>query len=350
LLGLGLGFILLELLKRNQIKNHFFVVERRAELFKAALQIHDMREVFQNEKVHLIIGAETTAVLNEIRKYRDELSSQEVQLIAHPTLSRLDYDYYSSLIRYPEKNELKELGEEPKVSIIMPTYNRSYIIRRALDSIEAQTYKQWELIVVDDGSTDDTWQVMRECQLDNVKYIKTSHGGVSRARNVGLNHATGECIAYLDTDDEWSPHFLELMVKGMKSEPNVGLAYCSNEIIFKIKKDTEWREVRRKVCVPFNYFDLLSKIFMFTCCVMHRRECTQEVGGFDEGMEACEDWDLFLRIGQKYKIIFVPHLLSWSHQRRGGDSITDTTNFLSSFKKLDLRIQNLLKTRILGEE
>ena len=110
-----------------------------------------------------------------------------------------------------------------KFSVIIPTFNRAYCLERAIDSVLNQSFKDFELIIVDDGSTDDTVEVLKKYQ-NKISYIKTKNLGVSHARNVGIKKSRGEWIALLDSDDEWHENKLELQNKFISENPNIPLS------------------------------------------------------------------------------------------------------------------------------
>jgi glycosyltransferase involved in cell wall biosynthesis len=129
----------------------------------------------------------------------------------------------------PESPDPSPVGDAPKtepglVSVVMPTYNRAYIIARAIESILGQTYPFVEVIVADDGSTDDTKEVVARYD-DRVRYVRQSNAGVSAARNLGLRHAGGEFVGFLDSDDTWLPWKVEAQVSILRRYPEIGMVW-----------------------------------------------------------------------------------------------------------------------------
>ena len=108
----------------------------------------------------------------------------------------------------------------------MPCYNAAFHLSRSINSVLAQTYTNWELIAVDDGSSDSTLKLLNALQDDRIRVISQSNQGVSAARNAGIRIATGDFIAFLDADDTWDTHFLEHMLKAITAEEECGLVYC----------------------------------------------------------------------------------------------------------------------------
>lgn len=188
----------------------------------------------------------------------------------------------------------------PTVSIIMPTYNRAWIIERAVRSVLAQTMADWELIVVDDGSTDNTPSVLGQICDPRVRVEYCQHRGQAAARNHGLAIADSPLIAYLDTDNVWHPEFLEVMA-GELRERDV-LAYCSQHLFLAEGTRDQWRIVGRKVrSEPFNPVQILMSSYIDTNAVLHRRAVLNAVGGgFDEQLRSSVDWDLFGRIALRF--------------------------------------------------
>jgi glycosyltransferase involved in cell wall biosynthesis len=188
----------------------------------------------------------------------------------------------------------------PTVSIIMPTYNRAWIIERAVRSVLQQTLEDWELIVVDDGSTDDTLSVLHQIFDPRLRVEQIAHRGQAAARNHGMAVADSPLIAYLDTDNVWQPQFLEVMT-GELRERDV-LAYCSQQLFLVEGTREEWRIVGRKVrSEPFNPARILTSSYIDTNAVLHRRDVLGAVGGgFDETLRSSVDWDLFGRIALRF--------------------------------------------------
>ena len=128
-------------------------------------------------------------------------------------------------IRNAEGLLAAELKSEPRVTVVIPTYNRAKVILRALETAFAQTYRNLEIIVVDDGSTDDTTAVLAP-YWERIHYIHQSNQGASAARNRGIQEATGEFIAFLDSDDEWLPAKLERQIELLEARPDLSFVAC----------------------------------------------------------------------------------------------------------------------------
>lgn len=189
------------------------------------------------------------------------------------------------------------MKNNPKVSVIIPTYNRAHPVGRAIESVLNQTYQDFELIVVDDGSTDNTEEIIKEFQLKDNRIIYLKHDenkGGSAARNTGIKASKGEYIAFLDSDDEWLPEKLEIEIRILNDDRN--LIICStgytfinekNGVIIGSSKVQEERIsqkiVLRGQCITTNDF-------------IADKEKVIKVGGFDEKLSARQDWDFWIRI------------------------------------------------------
>lgn len=198
-------------------------------------------------------------------------------------------------------NNYKERQQNVTVSVIMAAYNRAFIIGRAVESILAQRYKNIELLVTDDGSVDNTQSVISKYREkdDRVTYLRCRHSGVSFARNLALKTSRGDLIAYLDSDNVWSPNYLLLMVNTFEDHPDIGTSYCGISVMDNIHNRKYIRLTRhdRNRLLNQNYIDL--NIFM------HKRRIYETFGGFDESLTSLEDWDLIIR----YTNTHPPHVL-----------------------------------------
>ena len=166
----------------------------------------------------------------------------------------------------------------PKVSIIMPTYNRAWIIERAIESVLKQTFIDFELLVIDDGSTDDTRKLIKKQTDSRIKLFASNHRGASAARNIGLSQARGEFIAYLDTDNVWHPNFLEVMAQEFGSDDV--LLYSGQNLLYAKRNAEDTLDIlaRRTRTIPFNPAKLMHENFIDINIVMHRRDLLDTVG------------------------------------------------------------------------
>lgn len=204
---------------------------------------------------------------------------------------------------------------KPLFSVIIPTCNRAYVLWKAVQSIIAQTERDWEMIVVDDGSTDDTLRLFEEFQDARIRVEKTPRRGPSAARNRGLEIAQGEFIAYLDSDNAWHPNFLEKMLEAIRpTEEDCVLWYCGqNSTLWERTAVGEWFLISQETEPRRQYRQ--DEIWQFngpdSNCLAHRRSIIQTVGGWDEQCFWGEDWDFFLRTSLAYpdRMKWVPQIL-----------------------------------------
>jgi glycosyltransferase involved in cell wall biosynthesis len=182
----------------------------------------------------------------------------------------------------------------PKVSIITSTYNRSYLIGDAICSVLAQTVTDFEMVVVDDGSTDNTRDVVMGFGDRRIHYVCQPNAGLAAGRNTAIRHARGEYIAFLDDDDLYLPHNLEAQLAVFESNPEIGWTtggYLVVNVAGEILERHAWSKYRQ--------LDLHTWLFDCPTCpsaVVMRRAWLERVGGFDEQLPQTEDWDLWLRL------------------------------------------------------
>ena len=188
------------------------------------------------------------------------------------------------------------------ISVIIPTYNRRHTLERAIDSVLSQTFKPFEIIIVDDGSEDGTRNWVQEA-YPSIKYIYQPNNGVSSARNKGIRSSRGSWIALLDSDDEWMPEKLEDQVIFINENP--GSLFChTNEIwirngvrVNQMKKHKKYGGDIFKYCLDMCRISPSSSLI--------KKEVFEDVGLFDESLTVCEDYDLWLRITANYTILFL---------------------------------------------
>ena len=198
----------------------------------------------------------------------------------------------------------------PKVSVIIPTYNRAEFLRNAIDSVLAQTYHDFELLVVDDGSTDQTRELVAGYG-DQLIALFQANRGVSSARNLGIRAATGELVAFLDSDDAWLPEKLAWQVAIMDQHPDLQLCHTEEIWIRRGVRVNPKKKHQKYAGYIFPY--CLPLCVISPSSVMLRRTLFETVGYFDENLPACEDYDLWLRITKDYCVYFIeqPLLLKY---------------------------------------
>lgn len=222
-----------------------------------------------------------------------------------------------------------------QIDIIIPTFNRSATLQRAIESVLNQTYKDYYLYIVDDGSTDNSKDIIATyLDFPNIFYLKQENKGVSAARNFGIQKSKSPWIAFLDSDDEWLPNKLQTQVSFWKDNPQYNFIH-SNEI---------WIRNNKRVNAPLKFDKSNNNIFersLATCLispstVLMKRSLGDEFHFFDESLTICEDYDLWLKILLKEEVGFIPEYLI---KKYGGHNDQLST----MYDAMDLwRIQSLL--------
>ncbi len=192
----------------------------------------------------------------------------------------------------------------PHFSVIIPVYNRERFIARAIESVLAQTYRDFELIVVDDGSTDATPQIAARYP---VRLLRQENRGVSAARNLGITAARGRIIAFLDSDDAWKPRKLEVQAAHFATHPEC-MIHQTDEIWIRNGTFLNKHKKHQKKSGHI-FYDSLHLCLISPSAVAIRRELFDEVGVFREDFPVCEDYELWLRITRRYEVCYSPEPL-----------------------------------------
>ena len=233
-----------------------------------------------------------------------------------------------------------------QVSVIIPTYNRAYCIVNAVDSVLAQTYPALEIIVVDDGSTDNTAEVLHSYrERETVRYIYQTHQGVSAARNRGILASRGDWLAFLDSDDMWLPTKLEKQVEYLSRNPGIKICQTGEIWIHRGRK----RNPKKYHSKPhgFCFGKLLHRCLISPSAVMLHRRILEKVGLFDTSFPVCEDYELWLRIGCRYPIGLVDEPLVIKH---GGHNDQLSTKLPALDRYRIFAMTKLLRTQGLSEQ
>ncbi len=240
----------------------------------------------------------------------------------------------------------------PLVSVITPTYNKGYLLWKAIQSMQRQSYPNWEMIIVDDGSTDDTKKVVAEFQRDpRIKYIKNEkNGGQSFSRNVGLKNAQGDFIAYLDNDDVLYENYLSTYLAYFEKNPEKIFAVCNYnyrielyDAEYKLIDIAESRSSEKDHITLQDYFHWNVKVF--TTGIMHKAIAYKKGVKWDKTIAGPEDVDYILQLGEKFPngFIHIPYVLCEFTQRYGKDSATSKTSYekwAHNFEKIYLKYKN----------
>ncbi len=205
----------------------------------------------------------------------------------------------------------------PKVSVIIPTYNRAHLLREALDSLEKQTYRDFEVIVINDGSNDLTPDILKIYQSKiNLRSLTFEENrGVSYARNRGIEKSSSPWIAFLDSDDLWYPKKLEVQMNYLKEHPDIQI--CQTEEMW-IRDGKRVNPMKKHQKSGGDIFERCLELCVVSpSATIMSRALLEKVGPFDETLPVCEDYDLWLRISYRYKIEFIKEPLII---KRGGHS------------------------------
>jgi glycosyltransferase involved in cell wall biosynthesis len=183
----------------------------------------------------------------------------------------------------------------PLVSVVIPTYNRPQYVTQAIDSVLNQTYPNIEVLVINDGSTDNTLDVLASYK-DRIRIVTKQNAGLSAARNTGIRESRGELIAFLDDDDRWLPHKLTVQAP-LFADPKVNLVHTAGHFF---DESNGWENIQFFGDVDFH--DVLDMKIIYVQSVIARKTVFDDIGFFDEALRSCEDVDMWLRISSKYRM------------------------------------------------
>ena len=194
------------------------------------------------------------------------------------------------------------------VSVIIPTFNYGHFIIEAIESVLAQTYTNYEIIVVDDGSRDGTEERLR-LYLGRIVYIHQENQGLSTARNTGIAAARGDWVAFLDSDDMWHPQKLEVQMAYIAANPNVDLLASAHDSSSEPSQDPV--NVSSRIIKHISLKDILKKSRFGPSGVIARRICFEEIGGFDQTLRSAEDRDMWIRFAKQGRVELLSSVLWW---------------------------------------
>lgn len=214
----------------------------------------------------------------------------------------------------------------PKVSVIIPTFNRRELVVKAIDCVLAQTFPVEDIVVVDDGSTDGTAEALAQAYGDRIRLVRQANAGVSAARNRGLEMARGEFISLLDSDDLWLPEKTERQVGFLEAHPGFGMVLCD---IMQVDRDGhDIAPIHRRDFIPEDGPVLkwvLRQPALAPLSAMFRREVYETVGGFDVALRTAEDIDFHLRVARRWPIGVVSEELVRAMRGHDGLSALERT-------------------------
>ncbi|ODS34733.1 MAG: glycosyltransferase family 2 [Candidatus Scalindua rubra] len=240
----------------------------------------------------------------------------------------------------------------PTVSVIIHTYNNEKFIVETVESVLKQTYNDYEIIVVDDGSEDGTRDALLP-YMHKIRYHYKENGGIASAKNAGISLSKAEFIAFLDHDDLWIPNKLKIQMEYFNKSPQVGLVYAKYT---SFRNNKKLRTKPEKGYSGWIFAKLISKSFIQTSTVMVKRDCLNVVGPFDESFALADEYDMFLRIAKRFQCGFIDKGLTkyriHDTNASKNDLLFDKEN-LRVFKKvynvytgLDEKEKKILKKRI----
>jgi glycosyltransferase involved in cell wall biosynthesis len=198
----------------------------------------------------------------------------------------------------------------PRVSVIVPAFNAARTIEQAVESVRAQSYADFEIVAVDDGSTDSTIEIL-ERYGDSIKILQQKNRGPSAARNLGIANSTGEYLGFLDADDWWNPKFLTTMIAALQREPECVMAYCDLQLVDSLGKpfQTSLMAVREHRSPTVQ--DMLDTLWpIMPTGSMIKRDTLAAVGGYPEALRAFEDVFLWLLLREQGPFAYVPEQLA----------------------------------------
>lgn len=233
--------------------------------------------------------------------------------------------------------------ENPLVSVIIPTYNRGWTLKEAIDSVLAQDFTDFELIVVDDGSSDNTQDILSSYKEDII-VLKQNNKGVSSARNRGIASASGQYVSFLDSDDLWLPQKLSIQIYFFNTNPEALICqteekWIRNGIFVNPKK--RHRKLSGNIFEPSIYLCLVSP-----SAVMIKRSLFEKTGMFDESLPACEDYDMWLRVSCRYPVYLIDTPLII--KRGGHDDQLSRSSGLDKYRIQSLK--KIIESNLLTDE
>ena len=229
--------------------------------------------------------------------------------------------------------------------MIIPAYNRQEFIQKAVESVLNQTFKDFELIIIDDGSTDDTKKIIQSFKDKRIRYYYHFNRGPAVARNKGIKKSSASYIAFLDSDDAWAPEKLAIQMKAMKEHPEYLISHTEEEW-YKGKRRIKHLNIHKKK--QDNIFKRslqLCSISMST--VIIKKELTVRIGLFDPDLEVCEDYDYWLRVTAQYPVLLIDQALTI---KQGGHYDQQSQKYYGLDKFRIYAIEKLIKSKSLDTE
>ncbi len=215
----------------------------------------------------------------------------------------------------------------PRVSILMPTRDQAAYLLDAVDSVIAQDFRDFELLVIDDGSTDASKDLVCSYEDPRIRYVWQSHAGVGAALNRGLTIARAAFVARLDADDVWLPHLLTRLVRVLEGNPSAAFVYARAAGMDASRRPTGDQRGHPPPPADSGYLGLLLGDCTCNIAMVIRRDCLVRVGGYDASLPSCEDWDVVLRLARDDEFVFVDEIVARYRSREGSLSGFQTPHF-----------------------
>ena len=239
------------------------------------------------------------------------------------------------------------------ISVVIPTYNRGHLIRGALDSIACQDYRPLEVIVVDDGSTDNTTEAVRSWMSSrrdglSLRLVRQKNQGGNAARNAGIRAARGELVAFLDSDDQWHADKLSRQHAVLRDDARIGGVYCGVRHDRLDSGDPPLSYPREYPAGELLDELLVRDVTAPTSTYLVRREVFDTVGDFDEALQARQDWDMWIRMASRYHIGVVPEPLVDYGEHAGERTASNPQKEIAAYRRIMLKYASLRASRSLG--
>lgn len=255
--------------------------------------------------------------------------AEELLLAGCNTEAKERYAQLQAIYNNKKKEELnfvqKAFKKNPpkfSISVIVPTYNRHQYIGRSIKSVLNQTFKDFELIIVNDGGSRECEKIINSFKSDKIRYFYIEHGGLSYALNQGILASRSKYIAYLDDDDRYFPEHLQILLETLESSSSYPFVYSDSYHIVKKYKNGKWSQVSKAIDISNNYNPALftERNYIPILNIMHRRDCLKQIGLFEENFPNVMDWDLWYKASRFYDFKHINKVTSEFEHRLDSDS------------------------------
>lgn len=231
---------------------------------------------------------------------------------------------------------------EMGISVVIPTYNRAELLLRSIKSIQDQTYMNWELIVVDDGSTDGTEQIISNLDDSRIRYMRNEENiGAAASRNRGVSLAKNDYIAFQDSDDVWRCDKLQRQMEYLCENKEFDMVYCSFLKHYNDGRETVVPNKQVGAREGNMHTTLLINNVIGTPTILMKKDAFLECGGFDTELRAIEDWDLAVRVSESSQIGFLPEILVDVYETQGSISYDGAGFYKARCKMLASNVEYL---------